>query len=211
VNTRANCCVIPARVQRVQWYEIRDWNGIKSLTTTVQIVRVSCLCTQSPVQARRCESKHWTCERVCARPLACTVHTCAQTCHAGVCTPCTRESVRTCRSATPSNYLSYNCSDAVLCAPNARALTARSNARQCARVHLRVADTHALVCVIAARAPTVRRVCAPAPTRVRAVRARTRTWCALISYRAVGIRVRRRCRVACTSVLQSVTGVWESR
>ncbi|RXN08498.1 NF-X1-type zinc finger NFXL1 [Labeo rohita] len=49
-----------------------------------KMVSVSCLCGKSSRVPRRCSAKAWSCAKICGRTLPCRIHTCANTCHAGI-------------------------------------------------------------------------------------------------------------------------------
>ncbi|KAG1960505.1 NF-X1-type zinc finger protein NFXL1 [Pimephales promelas] len=79
-----------------------------------QMVSVSCLCGKASRVPRRCSAKAWSCTQICRRTLPCRTHTCANTCHAGVCDPCPRVSVQECvcglrRAERPCATPEWNC------------------------------------------------------------------------------------------------------
>ncbi len=49
-----------------------------------KMVSVSCLCGKSSRVPRRCSAKSWSCAQICRRTLPCRIHTCANSCHAGI-------------------------------------------------------------------------------------------------------------------------------
>ncbi len=49
-----------------------------------KMVSISCLCGKSSRVPRRCSAKAWSCAQICRRTLPCRIHTCSDSCHAGI-------------------------------------------------------------------------------------------------------------------------------
>eukprot|EP00897_Mesotaenium_endlicherianum_P009425 jgi/Mesen1/8510/ME000480S07858 len=61
-----------------------------------QLVRSRCHCGKAS-DLKRCGHHEFSCAKPCRRQLACGVHSCEATCHAGECPPCLKESTFACR------------------------------------------------------------------------------------------------------------------
>ncbi|XP_052277513.1 NF-X1-type zinc finger protein NFXL1-like [Dreissena polymorpha] len=68
-----------------------------------QTVRAKCHCGRAAPQMRRCSARAWVCGGVCGRKLACSQHTCQQSCHAGDCQPCPMTSTQRCQCGKSSS------------------------------------------------------------------------------------------------------------
>jgi len=79
-----------------------------------QTVSISCFCSKSPAQVRRCSSQAWSCGQKCSKLLSCGAHKCGEICHDSICPPCPRKSTQKClcgrkKEERPCDSIDFQC------------------------------------------------------------------------------------------------------
>jgi len=79
-----------------------------------QTVTVTCYCSKSTPQSRRCSHKTWSCGAPCSALLSCNEHSCEEICHEGPCPPCPRMSNQKCLCGAtseqrPCHLIKFQC------------------------------------------------------------------------------------------------------